>query len=177
MDNADVNGICRIKDGVAYLDYDVGVTDDGIFKIRITKWANALRYRFCDKDKDWEGENADQILEKIYEQILTEIDKFIKRLRGFCQCTKCDWYSLAFLYLEYQIKASVTEEYNRICNIMEDSPDEDVIDGVEWFDWIIHEINYPGESIPDWKAREEREKKEREEMLNRLFGSNNKKEE
>lgn len=177
MSSADVSGLCKIKDGFAYLEDDIGVTENGKFKICIAKWARALRYRFCDKDRDWEGKNADQALGKIYNQILEEIDKFVKRLRVFCECTKCDWYSLAFLYLEYQIKASVTEEYNRICNIMEDSPDKDIIDGVEWFDWIIHEIHHPSESIPDWKEREEREKKEREEMLNRLFGSNNKKEE
>ena len=165
MDNADVNGLCRIKGDYATLDDDVGVTKDGEFRININMWVCFLRNRFCSKDLDWRGENADVVLERVYNKLLKEISRYIKRLRVFCQSTEDNWYSLSFLYLEYQIKARVTEEYNRICNIFEDMPDQDFIDGVEWFDWLVHEIKHPGESVTDWRAREERER----EALEKLF--------
>ena len=72
MDNADVNGLCRIKGDYATLDDDVGVTKDGEFRININMWVCFLRNRFCSKDLDWRGENADVVLERVYNKLLKE---------------------------------------------------------------------------------------------------------
>ena len=166
----DATGLCRIKDGFAYLEDWEEITENHRYKISVNRFANYLRGIFFSDTLDWKGQYADTVLERCYRKAMKRVDAFIKMFRQIYNNDNDEYTSISVLFLEYKLKERLTNEYERIAEIIENAPDSAYIDGVKWFEWVEHEVYHPGESVTDWKEREAREKKEFDEKSKQIFG-------
>lgn len=122
--------------------------------------------RLSEKDFQESGESIYPYMEIQTRKILKE---FEIELKGFHLMNNSDkrYYKMNIPFddlirefISYVLKSELYIEIVRIRDVLQDVDErfEDADDETYW-KWLIHEIDYPGETEEEWKAREEREQK------------------
>ena len=131
---------------------------NGVNGLRIRKdyLSRKLRYRFLDMDNDPNNDRIDDYLRRLVKEIVENFDKEIQcfeTLWNGQNSVPLDFFFVA--YVAYVLKSELDFEYDRILDLIWSRTEED--DEV-YYDRLKHDVEFPGETEEEEKARKERYK-------------------
>lgn len=158
----DPTGVFKHED-----EYLVGDVFDSLniseVRIRKTQFARILLARFCDEVSSTkpQGRSISILLDHLLDECYEELKRCIKPYKCRYRRLRSDQITIDFL--RFVLGAELIEEYNRISNIINESAIEDVVEhlpeGIGYDEWLVHKVQYPDESVEEWKKREEENSK------------------